>query len=449
MTGLFPLVESDRQLSYPGNNLAEYQVWLSNPKNNTSFITKGLELIRKEYTLHLKYIPSKTPLDWVSNNGPLKNSIFLKEYPQPVMECDEEHLERELKKKNKKEKINRLKRQGELSFDRVTSVDDFNTILPNLVEQNEFRKGAIYGKLAFLEDSRRVDFLSKTFEKNLLHASILRLNEEIIASNVGFITGETVHLQGLNTHSPFYAKHSPGILHFLMLGIHLKKDHFRYFDLTPGGVDGYKAKLATTYHTCYEIQMDSVFATKKKQVKDVIKSKAKTLIGKKSKKASILSDLFNTPSKGNGSVNHQEGQIEIYFNIKGHQLNVTAGKKELKNVIKAISYKKNEIADLLDFPLDIKKTEFLSDAMYRIENGQTFYAIKGSDQLIATLWFIPIGTKDPDGNKRTREQLEFSYLAPSLDKPTSTVCKIIKDHGLPEHLISTLNMPLFNTTLLE
>ncbi|QDH80090.1 GNAT family N-acetyltransferase [Echinicola soli] len=449
MTGLFSLIEKDGQLSYPGNNLAEYQVWISTPESNTSFIKEALELIQKEYTLSLKYIPSGTPLDWVSSNGQLKNSIFLKEYPQPVMQCDEEHLEKELRKKNKKEKINRLKRQGELSFERVISTNDFNTILPNLVEQNEFRKGAIYGKLAFLEDPRRVDFLSRVFEKKLLHASILKLDNKIIASNVGFITSETVHLQGLNTHSPFYAKYSPGILHFLMLGIHLKKENYRYFDLTPGGADGYKSNLATSYYTAHEMQMDSVYATKKNKVKDALKRKAKTLIGKHSKKASVLSNLFSTPSMGIGSINPGGTNTEIYLNIKGHQFSVNADKSSLVKAIPPITYKKNDIADLLNFPLSTKRTDFLSDAMYRIENGQVFYAITGGDQLFATLWYIPTGTKDPEGNNRAHNHLEFSYLAPNLENPQSILNGIIKDQGLSRDLVSKLELVHFKSSLLE
>lgn len=440
MTGLFTLVEENGKLSYPGNNLAEYQVWLSSSENNDKFIKEALDAIRKDYSLHLKYIPSKTPLEWLNSNGKLKNSIFLKAYSQPIMQCDEVFLEKELKKKNKKEKINRLKRQGKLSFERVTSSKEFRAILPNLIEQNEFRKGAIYGKLAFLEDPRRIDFLSKAFEHNLLHASILKLDEEIIASNVGFISNDTVHLQGLNTHSPFYSKFSPGILHFLMLGIYLSKENYNFFDLTPGGIDGYKSKLATSYSTTHEILMDSVFTTKKNQVKDALKTTAKTLIGNNTKKASQLSKLFTSPIKKNTTENNSEENANIQLIIKGNQINLTSNEPELEGETSSITYQKNSIADLLSFPLNNEKTEFLSDALYRIENGQTFYAIKGGDHLIGTIWYIPRGTKEPDGHKRSQDYMEFSYLTLHLRNNWNVVRLIIKEQELPESLSLFANL---------
>ncbi|AWW32526.1 hypothetical protein DN752_21555 [Echinicola strongylocentroti] len=446
MTGIFPLIQTADQLSYPGNNLAEYQAWLSTKENNTSFIKGALDLIRNDYSLHLKYLPSESPLDWLDDHSRLKKHIFLKEYAQPIMECNEERLDIELKKKNKKEKINRLKRQGELSFQRITSPTDFTDILPQLIEQNEFRKGAIYGKLAFLDDHRRVDFLDKVFEKGLLHASILKLNNEIIASNVGFITGNTVHLQGLNTHSPFYAKHSPGILHFLMLGIDLKKDNFDYFDLTPGGIDGYKSKLATSYYSTHELQMDSVFETKKKQVKDSIKSTAKNLIGKKPKKPTLLSTLFFGSNKGNPSESQHKA---IYFNLKGDQFNIKTNQTSVVESKSNYTYHKNNIADLLIFPLEEQKIAFLSDAMYRIENGQHFYAVKSAQLLIATLWFIPTGTKEMNGNKREQDNLEFSYLSPSLESPQEIINTIIQDEHLSPSLVSSMDISYFKFPILE
>lgn len=104
----------------------------------------------------------------------------------------------------------------------------------------------------FLSDPLRQTFLLKLFEQKLLHVTILKLDEAIIASNVGATGKKWVHLQGVNTHDPSYAKYSPGILHFLMLGKQLAEEGMEVFDLTPGA-DTYKVGLATDYTTAHQL----------------------------------------------------------------------------------------------------------------------------------------------------------------------------------------------------
>jgi hypothetical protein len=55
----------------------------------------------------------------------------------------------------------------------------------------------------------------------------------------------------LITHSPFYARHSPGELHTLMIGAELAKEDVPVFDLTPGG--NYKDRYATKYDEVYVV----------------------------------------------------------------------------------------------------------------------------------------------------------------------------------------------------
>jgi hypothetical protein len=102
-------------------------------------------------------------------------------------------------------------------------------------------------------EPQRKEFLITMFELGHLHVSMLKLDEIIIASNAGFKSPDMIHLQGINSHSPFFSKYSPGILHFLLLGIHLDELGVRYFDLTPGGKDGYKSMLSNTTEIAHEL----------------------------------------------------------------------------------------------------------------------------------------------------------------------------------------------------
>src|SRR5262249_33433754 len=58
-------------------------------------------------------------------------------------------------------------------------------------------------------------------------------------------------LLNLITHSPLFARYSPGELHTLMVGAELAKEAIPVFDLTPGG--HYKDRYATAYDEVYVI----------------------------------------------------------------------------------------------------------------------------------------------------------------------------------------------------
>jgi hypothetical protein len=257
MSGLLTLsFVGKNTISAAGFDQAEYQVWLSTPESKDHFISKAINQILKYYpgkTLYLKYLPSKTPVSSFELLQFIKYRYYLKPYVQPLIKENKTQLEFELKKKNKKEKINRLKRLGTLKFYEVKNITEFRDYFDEMAMQSDLRKGALYDKMIFKTEPQRKKFLLKMFELGHLHVSVLKLNEIIIASNAGFKSPDMIHLQGINSHSPFFSKYSPGILHFLMLGIHLEEIEVNYFDLTPGGKDGYKSMLSNTTEIAYEL----------------------------------------------------------------------------------------------------------------------------------------------------------------------------------------------------
>jgi CelD/BcsL family acetyltransferase involved in cellulose biosynthesis len=446
LTGIFTLtLDKKGNITAAGTNQAEYQVWLSSTADSDEILEKSIDLLKKHFpesTLSLKYLPPKTPIQQFQSGTKWKQHLYIKSYTQPLMASNETLLTSELKKKNKKEKINRLRRKGNLKFEIIGHLEDFIVIVDKLILQSDFRKGAMYDKLAFQQESQRKDFLIKLFELGLLHVSILKLDEEIIASNAGIIGFEMVHLQGINSHSPFYSKYSPGILHFLMLGIELKNTGKKYFDLTPGGAKGYKEMLATTFQEAYELKvyskMGNFIATKREALKNKIKNHLEEFPEYQNKISSMAhyiqairkkSSLFF--KKGTNIFNF-EGLNKVFSNHPKEFIQLDPVK--WGNPSKDFGVQQNNLADLMIFDDSeeiISRWEFLYDCMKRIEMGHHFYSLISENSLRAVLWYIPKQVKSgelssSDKKKFEHPTLTFSYYQPAhLSEAINFMCSIL------------------------
>ncbi|WP_461491812.1 GNAT family N-acetyltransferase, partial [Pontibacter sp. HJ8] len=189
LTGLFTLAKDlHGRITGAGTNQAEYQVWLASSADSRDFFRDALSEIRRKFpqsNITLKYIPATAPLDWAESGMLRKTPYFLRSAGHPLVVINKDNIAQELKKKNRREKINRLKRMGELRFEKITDRQTFTAIIDELAIQSDFRKGAMYNKSVFQSEPFRKDFLCSLFDQNILHATLLRLNEEIISSNVG------------------------------------------------------------------------------------------------------------------------------------------------------------------------------------------------------------------------------------------------------------------------
>jgi len=236
------------------------------------------------------------------------------------------------------------------------------------------------------------------FELGHLHVSVLKLDETIIASNAGFMGKDVVHLQGINSHSPFFSKYSPGILHFLMLGIHLSEVEKKYFDLTPGGIDGYKSMLANKTETVYELWISSQRVIFPLLIKENFKKWVLTLSEKSgfiSAAVSAYRDKFKGRKSGinwkrifpnNGSyLNELDSRGDkIYF-----ILDSLLESPDLKSG--SISVRRNLIADLFlleESGKKFSKRDFFSDSLRRIELGNQLISVIWEGKLLAAFWDI-------------------------------------------------------------
>ncbi|MGY6521535.1 MAG: GNAT family N-acetyltransferase [Mongoliitalea sp.] len=438
MTGLLTLTIHNGELVGAGLDLAEYQSWLCVPDQSSIFLNQALAALRQTFPdklLHLKYLVANEFLTSIAHSEQWSKNLFLESYEQPLMDVHQvELLEAELKKKNKKEKLNRLKRLGTLEFLEIQEQAHFESIIDEMILLNDFRKGAFYGKTYFMDEPERKDFLLRLFADNCLHVTVLMSNEQMISFNVGIKDKETVYLQGLNGHHPKFSKYSPGILLFLMLGIHLNKTGYHCFDLTPGGADGYKNSLSTSIGTAYDCYIGSEKLIAKLKFKDRIKEFLKPkLQGKKifGEEYDNLSNFgfkmklkwktmkSNLPTNGSREYMHFLYEATQILPWEDFKEKVTESKTG--NTIHH-----NEYRDF--FKYQEKNTNrsiyaLLSDCIMRIENGQECYTIVQDKCLKGIVWYIPVDPKRKGG--LSQDAIAYSYLQEPSNNHLNEVVKHI------------------------
>ncbi|MFD2247990.1 GNAT family N-acetyltransferase [Pontibacter ruber] len=416
LTGLLTLAQKkDGVFVGAGDTQAEYQVWLS-LYSGESFMQQALLQLHKYFPkarLHLKYIPATTKIGFLNNNAEWRNRCIIRPHRQPLLHIDDALITQQLKKKNRREKINRLNRLGELKFERITDFELFQHVFDDLASQYDFRKGAMHNRYFFRTDEQKKDFLFSLYRQNLLHATVLRLGNEIIASNVGLMGKNWVHLQGLNTHSPLYAKHSPGMLHFLMMGKLLAEERIEVFDLTPG-LDSYKDGLATDYATVHELVVEKVFSSFKRRATIILNEyvkKSGSLFGIKAsslRKAKLASlQAINTINGLRGHsirilANHLRNKINPaqYFLFQNDSFKKCWLYKSNK-----VKLNKNNLSDLLNYEQRGSlqtRWEFLEEAMHRFEVGEHCYSWSEQGQLLGCAW---VGAADQAAQRVLLSQL--------------------------------------------
>jgi CelD/BcsL family acetyltransferase involved in cellulose biosynthesis len=399
LRGLLTLARDTKGLiTGAGASQAEYQVWLATEPNGEQFIKNALAEIQKHYPgnrIRFSYVPAHTPLAWTEQDPQWKKQCMVRAVRQPVLQINEDHVARELKKKNRREKINRLNRLGKLEFQLVTDAQEFAFLIDRLVVQYDFRQGARFNKSFFRADPLRKTFLLQLFAHGLLHVSVLKVGAEIIAANAGVSGKDWVHLQGFNTYAPQYARYSPGILHFLMLGRQLATEGIGVFDLTPGE-DAYKHDLASAYNTVHELSITPPFHRLVQHTRLSLRNflkKGFSALGinpagqKKAKRKTLL-------LKGKLSLLKAQGPASFVKNLwqqagAGHLSEYLASKDIMSRLSSSLVIGRDSLEDLLDFEARgtwVTRWEFLETAMHRLEAGQHAYTWSEGGRLLGCAW---------------------------------------------------------------
>lgn len=427
-----------------------YQTWLAPPAAGDVFIQQALAALMKKFpgpSISFRFLPPGTPLNWIKDNKKWRRYCIVQSHARPLIHLNGTEEEKIFqRRKHFKNKLNRLKRTGEVSFETIRDQETFKSSLDAMAVMYDFRQTALFNKNPFHEDPVKKDFLLALFRLQLLHVTVLKVDGKIIAGIVAVAGKDWVSLAAINCHSPVNARwHSPGFLHFVMLAKQIEEEGFRYFDLTPG-YDTYKEELANGHDEVTELVISH-------SLKFRIKRKIKKWLHTRLVASGIRPMTVELTLKRYFYLLRRRSVMSVIkilagrFNKKSKQKLYLAQTYTLPATIK-ISLRKDSLADLMHYAAGkgtgATKWEFLGDAMFRLERGQHCYTWIENGRLMACAWFgYPEHSEEKKGNidPEAGNTIEFRNLychQAAKDRLTGFLNKVIdaavnkegKDHIL-------------------
>ncbi len=396
---------------------AEYQCWLSDEEHGEGFIKEALRKIVSNFRgcdIHFRYLPPTVPLAWARADAYWRSKLVIQPASRPLMVTGSPQFSKLLTKPEFKNKANRLRRLGKFCFEVVTQKSCFEEILPELVIQYDFRQGAMFNKNQFSENPLKTRFLLAIFEKNLLHVSVLKVDQKIMAAIVAVAGRGWVHLGGINTHAPYKARYySPGFVHFIMLGKQLADSGGAVFDLTPGG-DAYKERLATDHDLVYEMVLPgNAVSRAKRQVKKYLFNRL-VRAGKRpmSVELALRKEAYVLKVKLRSVLSPS---LAISKLLTKQTESVQIRPEMNRSDESQIKVQENDLKALLVYKpskYDLSRWEFLESAMHRLEAGDTCYTWSSAGQLKACAWLIGSAVGSEVSAPAETPMLELIYCQP-------------------------------------
>jgi len=251
LAGLFPLATREGLVTGAGAQQAEYQGWLSSPENGAFFLHEAIDAIKAAFpanTIRLRYLVPDIPVAAISEVCHQHPEAVLATFARPLLGLDETFVQKALRKKNTRSKINRLRRLGNLEFRRLTDINEIREKLDSIIAIYDFRQGAANNSCPFHDDPHKKDFLldwAAEAANKELHISCLTLDDAIIGAHIGINADGKTQLAIL-AYSPEYSAFSPGKIQVYLTAQMLMEEGLSYLDLTPGG-DPWKERFATDH----------------------------------------------------------------------------------------------------------------------------------------------------------------------------------------------------------
>ena len=382
LAGLLPLAigRNDGALVHVGAHQAEYQGWLAWPDASDRFIEQALGAVQRAYPhgcVEFRFLPPGTPVGWCAKTA---QRVILQAHARPLLALGPEGgVEKSLKKKHTRNRINRLQRIAPLRFVELQSREEFERVIDTVADFCDLRQGAVNASLPFRDDPHKREFWLRLMETpGLAHASVLLLGESVIAAHVGPINRASVAL-GVIAHSPFVADSSPGKLLVLMLARALGLQGFQDLDLTPEGT--YKERIADHADEVHLLAVhfrlpDHLKARALQRFRDRLRS----LLGENGlsnvrRLRQALTSQFSRPA----AEKFLPQEIFALANRKGPAIGPAS-----------IRLNVNNLADLLLYrpaaPSDLSQTAFLSRALERLEAGDRAYTLASDGVLQYCGW---------------------------------------------------------------
>lgn len=389
LTGLFMLALPYRKtggrkfIVGAGHYEADYQTWLASEKNGNSFISAAMKVLRQKFPktdLMLRHLPPHTPIEWAKSEPDWQSSCILYPLTRPLVVMADFTVSRRDRKR-----VSKLKQIGD--FVHLTEEADFRATLDELAVYYDFRQGAMYNKNPFRDDPSNKEFLLSLFRRKLLHVTVLKAGNEIVAAVAALISKNKANLGGINFHSPSFASYSPGYVHFLMLSQQFGHEGIASFDLTPGG-DPYKDRLATQHdqvHILVATNSRSYFY--KRQLRKLLYQRMTEMgIRTMSVELNMRRQLYLLRERG--LVNELGRRMQKLWSRKQFKMYHTSLSTTDTKADYAIS--KNCLNDLLGYSMQGSsrtRWEFLEDAMRRLEQGEQAYTLSENGILLYCVWY--------------------------------------------------------------
>jgi CelD/BcsL family acetyltransferase involved in cellulose biosynthesis len=393
LAGLLALAlrRNGRKLTGAGEQQAEYHGWIAAPDADSSFIVDAIRELRALFPgvdICLKYLPPGIPLHWTDEKGKFGQVCALRVHRRPLMRIDADLMGRQRNKKNHRQNYNRLKRSGEVKFERVVEHDHFVRVFDEVCKQYDFRQAALYRSMPFSNDPLKKLFYLELHKRGLLHTTILTVGKEIAASHVGLLSeGRAVHL-GINTYDPALAAHSPGNLHLAMLGVHLATESIPLLDLTPGG-DGYKEHFATEHDCVTEL---TIYGDAKRRLTteaflNVVRFSKTRLRAAGFRPADVLAVVEKLKSVRVSGLRELFGNLRVRLTSRPGVLRYCRSPQAWAAGKLPVS--RNRLHDVFKFDShgsSVKYCEFLGVVMKRLERSNYLYSFVQDDRLQIFCW---------------------------------------------------------------
>lgn len=388
---------------------SEYQDWLTTPENKDQFIIEAFNALLKLFPkcdVVLRFISDQSFSKKLSEDRFLKPKLVFQSFRRPLMLSDSPNIDQILKLQRQfKNKFRKLNQLGTVKFEKVNDFKVFKSSFGTIMAQFDFRQGAMFNKNQFLENPVKKNFFYELFQQGLLHVTLLKIGDEIIASMIGVYDKNWLHLQGVNTHSPTHGKYSPGILHFYLLGDLIRKEN-SIFDLTPG-LDEYKERWATDHDWVYTVTLTQ---NRKFYIKRFLKKFVySTLIklGFKPMKVELMLKkqvyLFKKKRKF--------GQLNKLW--KKEALFSKRLLLPLKKDFDHMPIEENNLVDLLKYEEtegNLSRWEFMETVMKEMGNKKTIFSYSKNRKMLAMISFENVEPKSLSGQRENECERDSHYL---------------------------------------
>jgi CelD/BcsL family acetyltransferase involved in cellulose biosynthesis/GNAT superfamily N-acetyltransferase len=398
LRGLFTLARrtSGEDLVVAGAWHAEYHAWICAPAHGDSFPAHAFAALRKAFphdNLRMQYLPPNTPIGWIANSG-FKNTTLLKSHRRPLMHFGNgEEAAKSLNKSNNKSRLKKMEKLGKIEFKRITDPGELEQVFDQIIAHHDARHMAVRGSAPFHNDPLKRPFhLAMVKTPGLIHATVLKVGNQVVAAHLGAPTGKELQL-GLIAHNPWYAKHSPGkfLIHFLARMLH--QEGFVQLDLTAGG-DPYKERFANAWDTVHTL---TVFPTAHQR-----------------RMASVQHHLADAAKRSLAAMRVKPGRAKLMARkvlaqlhpVTGPTLALRAARtwlgsrqecriysiatRDIRETNGVDLIRRDALEDLLSYhpvtPGAPPLQQFLSDAIERIETGQHLYTRAKGGSLHHLAW---------------------------------------------------------------